>query len=129
MLWPFNRRKPGNPHALKVDDGEFVGRQPEGSSERHLQQALADLFRRQHSLVARAYLARVKYAGSPEVHVALCLRADGAEQTKLAKDVGRVFASIFSADVHLDTLFVDTSREKALLDVCKPFYPHSPLSS
>src|SRR5258708_37084240 len=120
MRWPFTRKATRPNQKVRVDGVEFVGAQ-EGPNESTLKAALVELFSQEHT-VTRAYLARVKYGEAATVHVALCLCTAGGANDKLVEQIRRLFASAFSADMHLDILFIEQINEAALVDVCGPFF-------
>ncbi len=108
-----------NVRALRPDRIEFVAEQS-GDPERELKKRLAAFFATQ--AVAAAYLVRVHYDESPEYPVALCLRGASAKDAALVLGIQKVFAGVFRAGVHLDTIFVVPSDLPRLERVSKPFY-------
>jgi hypothetical protein len=95
-------------------------REQDGPPERELKSRLIELFRREKGVRA-AYLARVVYADDQENAVALCLRADRLGGNVIGK-VGEIFAALFGAHEHLDTLFLDEAQEAELAKCCTPFW-------
>lgn len=110
---------PNRIRAIHVPDAHFVGEQSgEAELKNRWIQLLGD-----RSGVASAYLARVRYGESPETVVALCIRVHDAAAAKTA--VGRcaaAFVSRFGPDQALDILILNASQDKALQEVCAPFF-------
>jgi hypothetical protein len=111
-------RKVLSPTDLEAADIVFVGEQ-DGPAESQLKVQLARLFAR-HPGVAQAYLARATLDG--QTSVVLAARADGVDQSELARQVGTVFARIFNTRAHLDVLFLDAERQTQVSRVCPAFY-------
>lgn len=110
-------RKPSERNEPRL---EFLGEQ-DGEPERALKTVLTielSKFRE----VERAYLARVGFAPSADVGVALCLTPSTAKDATIVQHVGNVFAAQFSREAHLDVVFVDGEQEGDLQRVCRPFY-------
>lgn len=101
----------------EVDDIVFLGEQ-DGPAEQQLKERLAALFA-QHR-VRQAYLARARI--DREATVVLGVRAEGADEGALAREVGAVFASIFNARAHLDVVFLTEAQRAAVSQVCRAFY-------
>jgi hypothetical protein len=99
---------------------EFLGEQ-DGLPERALKAALQSELA-QFTEVKWAYLARVGFAPNAQPGVALCLAPLTSNDSAIAQHVGKVFASQFSRDAHLDVIFVSPEQEADLRRVCKPFY-------
>lgn len=100
---------------------EFLGQQ-DGKVERELKSELQHVLRR-YPKVARAYLARVGFAPQVQKSVALCLMPRSAEERTIVDEVGALFSDMFSADTHLDILFLTDEEEVDLRRVCDPFFP------
>lgn len=96
----------------------FVGEQ-DGEPERVLKGKLSGALDEFPS-VQKAYLARVRYAGSEQVEVALCLFGS-AESTDIVDACSREFHSLFKPTLSLDVLFLNAEQEQRLATVCKPF--------
>jgi hypothetical protein len=107
-----------NPLRLFSRKVSFV-REQDGPPERDLKVALDHLFGVRGS-VERAYLAVVKYGSSESAFVAVCLK--GKESPGLVTEIGETFAALFTADQHLDIVFVTDAQERELARVCEPFY-------
>lgn len=101
-----------------VEDIVFLGEQ-DGPAEQQLKERLATLFA-QHADVANAYLVRAVIDG--ETSVILGLRADGVDESELARDVGAVFAGLFNPRAHLDVVFLSAEQRAAVGRVCRAFY-------
>jgi hypothetical protein len=106
------------PAARDAQDIVFVGEQ-HGSAELQLKDRLAQLFERDPHVTA-AFLARATIDGQGTV--VLALRADGANETALAGQIGAVFAAIFNARAHLDVMFLPDARHAEVSRVCRPFF-------
>lgn len=119
MAW-FKRNTPKQSEELYVARCEFVGEQ-DGSPERALKEKLADFFRNDGG-VSRAYLAKASYDGGKNISVVLGLRTEFGHDKGVVEGVGKVFASIFNAKQHLDTIFLEDDQEDQLTKVCKPFF-------
>ena len=106
------------PEELEVQRVAFVGEQ-DGPVEQRLKQALAELFRLEHG-VTGAYLVRAMVDGQPTVILGVC--ADSVDKSRLAAQVGSVFALIFSANQHLDVAFLSRAQRAEVSRVCQPFF-------
>jgi hypothetical protein len=91
---------------------DFLG-EHDGPSERELKTKLVQLFRAD-GRVHRAYLAVLAYPPSPDVHIALCLKALAGSEESLVDSIGSVFRAMFVAEVHLDIAFLTDSDEQRL---------------
>lgn len=130
-MWSFIKRfvtssptGPRAPQELRVQEPKFVGEQ-DGSTERVLKQQLSKAFASEPA-VQRAYLGRM--SDGQHVNVVLALRAMPGFEQALVKQVGSIFASIFSAKEHLDIVFLTDADEPELKNVCPSFYeaPQTP---
>ena len=101
-----------------VQDIVFLGEQ-DGPAEQQLKERLAILFEQQDDVTA-AYLVRAVIDG--ETSVILGLRAAGADESDVAREVGAVFASIFNPRAHLDVVFLSEARHATVSRVCRAFY-------
>ncbi len=110
-----------SPAELDAQDIAFIGEQ-DGPVEQQLKEQLAALFVH-HPPVVQAFLARATIDG--QATVVLALRAEGADEASLAREVGAVFASIFNARQHLDVLFLSDARLAEVRRVCGAFYDRS----
>lgn len=102
---------------------EFVGEQ-DGNIERLLKDALCVEFARFPSIEA-AFLARVGFAPSDPVSVALCIFPSSPSDGEIVKSVGEVFRRLFAADIHLDIIFPDADAVADLRAMCNPFFVNS----
>ena len=107
-----------SPAELAVQDIAFIGEQ-DGPAEQQLKEQLAQLFEH-HPRVTKAFLARATIDG--QAAVVLGLRADGADESDLSRQIGIVFASIFNARAHLDMTFLDENTQTQVNRVCRAFY-------
>ena len=101
-----------------VQDIVFLGEQ-DGPAEQQLKERLAALLAL-HGGVTAAYLVRAVIDG--ETSVILGLRAEGADESELARKIGAVFASIFNPRAHLDVVFLSAEQLAAVSRVCRAFY-------
>ena len=106
------------PEELEVQRVAFVGEQ-DGPVEQRLKQALSELFRKERP-VTGAYLVRAMVDGQPTVILGVC--ADGVNRSRLAAQVGAVFAAVFSANQHLDVAFLSDRQRAEVSRVCPPFF-------
>src|ERR1700687_2662750 len=106
------------PEELDVQQIKFVGEQ-DGPVEQRLKQKLSELFLRDRS-VDKAYLARAIIDGGPTV--VLALQTEGGDEPRLAEQVGSTFASIFSANQHLDVVFLSDEQHAKVRGVCRSFF-------
>ena len=65
---------------------------------------------------------------APTAHraVALCIAPPAADSRRLVDEVEIEFAQLFSAEAHLDIIFVDPHEEEDLMRVCRAFYTKGP---
>ncbi len=110
-------RSPEIVHAEKL---RFLGEQ-DGVPERLLKDNLVKLFEADER-IWKAYLAEVDYGPGTPIGVTLCLRTVMGPDSRLVKEVGTVFASLFQTRECLDILFIDGGQEVNLAPVCTPFY-------
>ena len=118
-MWSFrSKRRPTE--KLRFPEVTFSGEQ-DGPIERDLKDRLTKLFRSQPGVMA-AFLAKTAYGS--KTSVALCLRVKMSPDVEplLVKQVGEVFASIFSRDQHLDIIFLDETSEAKVSASCSPFF-------
>jgi hypothetical protein len=108
-----------HPQKIQVPQFRFVGEQ-DGPPERELKQRLVEFFKRDQSVKA-AYLARVAFDES-RIGVALCLRTQFGADPGMAEKIGRIFASMFGSQQHLDIIFPTVEQEGSLAKVCVPFF-------
>lgn len=113
---PEDQRRPEKRREARV---EFLGEQ-DGPPERRLKELLAAQLR-QFPGVCRAYLARVGFAPSAAVSVALCLTPASSEAATVVDAVGAIVVANVPANVALDIIFVDEEEEDDLKRVCRPF--------
>lgn len=105
---------------------KFVGEQ-DGPPERTLKAGLVELFKREAG-VTKAYLARITYDGADSHSVALCLYgwADRGltekAQRDLAEKIGKIFASLFGGQAHMDIMFANKMQVTELDQCCRPFF-------
>ena len=114
---PQSQRQPESFNPRQI---VFLGEQ-DGPPERELKGRWAQLFSAEKG-VSRAYLVRVTYEQSPAQSVALCLRAEAGQDTRLLEKVAKVFASMFGRHAHLDIMFINEAQERALAKRCRPFF-------
>lgn len=119
MPW-FKRTPRSHPEEVHVPQVRFCGEQ-DGPPERELKERLAQFFQGDQS-VRTAYLAKVVYGNQSPVNVALCLRTQFGPDQGLAEKIGRIFASTFGPQEHLDIVFLDGEREAELAKVCSTFF-------
>jgi hypothetical protein len=106
---------------LRVRKVKYLGEQ-DGPAEREFKTQLSMLMS-QNSKVSCAYLARVNYGRTNPEAMALCVRAEiGPDERRFAEDVGKLFASMFNVQEHLDVLFLKLDEEIELAKVCSPFF-------
>jgi hypothetical protein len=106
------------PDEICAQQMTFLGEQ-DGAVERQLKEKLVQVFL-QDGTVNRAYLARAVIDGSRTV--ILGVRAEGANESRLAAQVGSAFASIFNARQHLDIVFLSDAQHAEVSRVCRPFF-------
>jgi SseB protein C-terminal domain len=106
--------------SFKAGDVAFI-KEKDGKVEVELKMRLVQRFR-SNIHVAEAYLALVRYGHSPELKVALCLKADKDWREEIAKTVGREFREMFKTTESLDILFLSPEQQQAIAAVAKPFY-------
>ena len=102
---------------------QFLGEQ-NGPSEWELKRCLTELFESEKD-VKSAYLVRTQYDKQLDSHVTLCLRTISEPDKKLVGLIGKSFAGIFAAHVHLDIIFLDDAREREVAAVCMSFFRRS----
>lgn len=74
-------------------------------------------------LVVRAYLVRISNTNDSRSGVVLAIRTrSGREEPGLLPVVGAAFSSLFGSHQHLDILFIQEDRERAIAEVCLAFY-------
>jgi|SRR5271168_4736158 len=98
----------------------FLGEQ-DGPPEQALKARLITFFKYRVDL-RRAYLARIAYGTKSETAIALCVRKDNDDKAHFAEEIRVIFGSLFSSDMHLDIVFLNELKERALMKVCLPFY-------
>ena len=74
-----------------------------------------------HSAVRMAFLARASY-GDTQVHVVLALCTGGIPDLDLVRALRGPFAAKGAEDCPLDMVFVNSSQESQLIQICAPFY-------
>lgn len=104
----------------KILEFRFLGEQ-DGEIERELKDKLIEIFR-QYPTVLKAYLSQAIYDKEENSSVVLCLKTTVLDDKKLVKDISEIFSSIFGRDQYLDTVFINESQEKQLIEICSPFY-------
>lgn len=102
-----------------VSEVVFI-RDQNGEAERNLKAALVPLLGK--AGVDTAYLAIVLYGSSSEWHVALCVSGAVNSRAELAEGIGKIFASQFRSDVHLDIIFLSDAQQIEIQKVCKAFF-------
>jgi SseB protein C-terminal domain len=117
MSW-IKRSVSKHPHEMRVSDVRFLGEQ-DGPPERLLKERLTEFFQRDKS-IHRAYLAQVSLEG--QTSVALCLKTQFGPDRGLAEKIGAIFGMIFSADEHLDIIFLSDQQESELGKGCSAFF-------
>jgi len=126
LKWPFARKQQSEhrqTEVFNVHDIHFLGEQ-DGAPERDLKALLTKTFEKNIRITA-AYLVRLRYEGSQEETVALCLKADAcdnAERLSLVERVNVDFSRIFARGESLDTIFLSPKREQEISRIAKPFY-------
>lgn len=120
MMWLPNLKYKKRPQEIQVSRIQFLGEQ-DGPPERELKAKLKDLFQLDQS-VNTAYLAKVIYGEESHVTVALCLKIWFKTDRRLEKEVGKVFASMFGQQEHMDIVFLNDDQESELATVCSPFF-------
>jgi hypothetical protein len=126
LKWPFARKQESEhrqTEVFNVRDIHFL-REQDGVPERELKVLLSKTFKENIRITA-AYLVRLRYAGSQEETIALCLKADACENAERLCLVERVnvdFSRIFAQGESLDTIFLSPKREQAVSQIAKPFY-------
>jgi SseB protein C-terminal domain len=108
------------PQEILVRQIRFLGEQ-DGPPERLLKDKLKEIFVCDRK-VTNAYLARVDFGDRQPVSVVLALRMQPSHDRVIAEKVASVFASIFSAAVHLDIMYLTEREEAELSRVCNPFF-------
>jgi hypothetical protein len=106
------------PDELYVQQIAFLGEQ-DGAAEQELKEELARVFQ-QDGTVSKAYLARAVIDGNATV--ILGVQAQGADESRLAAQVGSAFASIFNARQHLDVIFLSDEQHAEVSRVCRAFF-------
>jgi hypothetical protein len=92
----------------------------DGEVERVLKDQLVNILR-EFSFVQGAYLVLVRYSGSDEPDVALCLASE-SEDLAVVDACAREFHSMFDPAQHLDILFLSSEQKERLESVCRPFF-------
>lgn len=105
---------------MQVAELVFLGEQ-DGPPERKLKKQLAEFFL-SNSAVKSAYLARIAYGSHSAPLVALCVRTESGQDQTLVENAGKIFASMFGRDEHMDIVFLDERQETELLRVCRAFF-------
>jgi hypothetical protein len=123
-LADFNKSKPGRLEEFRAAPPRFVCEQ-DGPPEREFKKGLVAFLERA-PFVNRAYLARVTYGTSSELHVALCVKGQPGQNRLFAERAGSIFASIFGSHEHVDIIWLMPDQEVALAKVCRPFFPVGP---
>lgn len=123
-MWLPNLKYRKRVQETQVTGVQFLGEQ-DGLSEREIKDKLDNLFQANRSVTA-AYLAKVFYDGEPAASVALCLRTNYGPDRGLVEKVGKIFASLFGRNEHMDIVFLSDDQECELSKVCSPFYYRGP---
>ena len=110
------------PEAHVVPEARFIGEQ-KGPFESLLTSKLSHEFA-SGGLVSRAYLVNAMYGHEPSArHVVLAVRTlTGCDEPAVLSAINSAFAYIFKRDEHLDIMFVGEATERAIRQVCQPFY-------
>jgi hypothetical protein len=119
-MWLPNLKYRKRLQEIRVPRIRFLGEQ-DGPPERELKAKLKDLFQLDQS-VNTAYLAKVVYGEESHVSVALCLKIRFKTDRGLMEEVGKIFASMFGQQEHLDIVFLSDDQESELTTVCPPFF-------
>jgi hypothetical protein len=104
---------------LKAADIRFLG-DLDGQKEHIFKERLAELFQHDQS-VERAYLTRIIGQGLPANGV-LCLRRQSGFDKGIRKNLGEIFANVFSLQDNFQLLFLSDEQESLLAKVCRPFF-------
>jgi len=120
MLAAFSSLFRRKSQSITVSSITFIGEQ-DGPPERTLKDAWRIAFPNFHSL-CDAYLAQVRYSGSDEVHVCLCLKVTSGPDIALRDTATKIFQRDFRKDVHLDIVFLSDEQHEKVALVCHPFY-------
>jgi hypothetical protein len=115
------------PEQLLAKRLKFIGDQ-DGPSERTLKARFVEFFKLEGE-VRKAYLARISYEGTDSLSITLCLYAGSAERgltekakRDLVEKIGKIFASIFVRQEHMDIMFVNKVQVTELDQYCTPFF-------
>jgi len=108
------------PYCVPVEKIRFICEQ-DGVPERGLKKEISKLLVRDKR-VSRAYLVRIAIEGSDEYLVALCLSIDSGKKLPLVRKVSKIFSKMFSANQHIEIMFLDEKAETKVVGVCSPFY-------
>jgi len=111
--------KKGGSAEVRVHQPKFVSGQ-DGPYERILKSRLSELFCRKMT-IRRAYLARAELADT-STGVILYVSAEGDPDEYLIDEIGVVFGSLFPATEHLGIVFITSTQESWLQQMCGPFY-------
>ena len=93
----------------------------DGLPERGLKKEFSELFTRDKG-IERAYLVRIAIENSDEYLVALCLSIDSGRKLSRVRKVSKIFSKMFSANQHIEIMFLDEKVETKLVGLCNPFY-------
>ncbi|MBI5650773.1 MAG: enhanced serine sensitivity protein SseB C-terminal domain-containing protein [Chloroflexi bacterium] len=107
---------------FNVPQIQFLGEQ-DGVPERQLKTKFINLFKK-NDKIKTAFLAIVSYDDAKTYSIALCLDVPTGADEEIAKQIWKIFSSMFGTHEHLDIVFVSTHQVQQLLNVCKPFYFH-----
>ncbi len=115
----FKRRKraSGNIPVKKI---VFI-REQGGTPERDFKSTIIESLRENKNVLS-AYLAQVDYGNSNDFNIALCVRSNVSNNSKLQKIIGKKFSLMFNTQEHLDIIFIREDQEIELQKICRPFY-------
>lgn len=103
---------------FSVGQVRFIGEQ-DGLPERELKRELCTVLSR-HTVIEKAYLARVSYDGQNDPSVALCLA--GSPSDALLAELQKLFHRMFRVSEHLDIIFVSREQEVDIRSIASAFF-------
>ena len=112
------------PTAIEIGHPKFLCEQS-GPLEDQLKERLRAMFDRVGD-VTKAYLLRVAYGGDVGQGVILGLSANARKMHSLVRQIGEIFANLFSRGQHLDIVLLDKDSERDAATVGRPFYVKAP---
>jgi hypothetical protein len=99
---------------------EFL-REQDGEPERELKQRLIPILEEAMEIKS-AYLVVADYHDGSPPSVVLGLRSEKGDDPVMVERIGKFFREVFDAKEHLDVLFMNSEKERAVRAVCSPFY-------